>query len=569
MNVLVAFKSKEMRDLLSFALESEFCVDVTEVESPEAGVKVLQESGADFDFIVCEYAEIGEKLIRASVTKSLQVHFICEADRQPTDALIYQRKEWIHFITRSKCLEEISGLVRKLFKGVVFDARPVEHQYSRIKTYLLTAITPLSTDLYLRLSDTKHICILRKGDTFDTFDLKYYREKKQVEQLFLKKEEGAGLAEQLKMVLLASKVALATKVEEELSSTDPKRLIAHKIELLKRRARELEAVKEARKQGGNKEDAIAKVAEDAERQRQVDVEKQKEIDQQKADLIRQKAKEILNRQNTAPSPAALKAAAEAKAQAERARLAAAAKAKQDQLVKELEKDLGSILESVQDMGGKLGFSAETQAFTKATVSKTIHSIRQAPKLSMILKELRKDKDKYISSHSMLLAHISCALASKMEWSSDTTYQKLTMAAFLHDITLKNQELAAIGSLKELAAKESQFAADEIKAYKEHPNLGAEIARGFQEVPPDVDQIIMQHHERPDGSGFPRGLNGARIGPLATVFIVAHDLVDFLFQNQVSETLDSLDFNLFVSKHAATYQFSSFRKVLAVLPSIKS
>ena len=67
---------------------------------------------------------------------------------------------------------------------------------------------------------------------------------------------------------------------------------------------------------------------------------------------------------------------------------------------------------------------------------------------------------------------------------------------------KNQQLAKIGTLQELRKREGEFTEKEVKSYKTHPAVAAEIAKGIDEVPPDVDTIIMQHHERPDGKGFP-------------------------------------------------------------------
>ncbi|MGZ3689584.1 MAG: HD-GYP domain-containing protein, partial [Bdellovibrionota bacterium] len=248
-------------------------------------------------------------------------------------------------------------------------------------------------------------------------------------------------------------------------------------------------------------------------------------------------------------------------------LALTAAEKRAEAARLFEKDLGGALDSVQEMGQRLGFTEEVQKATRTHVLETIAAVKSTPRLSAILGQLRRDQEKYISSHSMLLAHVSCALATQIDWKSDTTFQKLTLAAFLHDISIKNQALARIDSLKELERERSRFTDTEVKTFKLHPIAGAEIAKNFKEIPPDVDAIIIQHHERPDGSGFPRGLNNIRIGPLATVFIVAHDLVDFLFETD-SESLDSLDLDEFVQRNAKTYQFINFRKVLSAIPKLK-
>jgi hypothetical protein len=102
--------------------------------------------------------------------------------------------------------------------------------------------------------------------------------------------------------------------------------------------------------------------------------------------------------------------------------------------------------------------------------------------------------------------------------------------------------------------------------------GAELARTFHEVPPDVDLIIAQHHELPDGSGFPKGLTSTRIGPLPSVFILVHDWVDFILERKATDSAALLDFSDsipdFVASRKALYSTGNFRKVLSCLYKIK-
>ncbi len=231
--------------------------------------------------------------------------------------------------------------------------------------------------------------------------------------------------------------------------------------------------------------------------------------------------------------------------------------------------LGKSVEEIQKLSAKLGFNAEVREFTKNSVMATIAEVKKAPALSALLQTLSRDKDKYISSHSMLVAHLACGLATKLEWVTDTTFQKLTLAAFLHDISLKNHVLAKISSLKELEYRAQEFTKEEIRAYKNHPMEGAKTAGTFDEVPPDVDTVIAQHHERPNGQGFPRGLSHTRIAPISTVFIVAHDLAQFILdQDSGGNPLSPENLKAFTEANITTYRFSSFRKVLAAVKKLQ-
>ena len=238
------------------------------------------------------------------------------------------------------------------------------------------------------------------------------------------------------------------------------------------------------------------------------------------------------------------------------------------LVQQLEQDLGPDLELLQEASRKLGFTKEVQAVTRKNVMMTVKAIKTTPKLSLLLKKIRRDREKYVSAHSVLQAYISCALAVQMDWTSDVTYQKLVFASFLHDILLVNHELAALQTLKDFREKEHLFPPTEVQTYLNHPLIIAEIARHFPEIPPDVDTMLAQHHERPDGSGFPRGIAHPRIAPLSAVFIVAHDLVSYIFEPQNIElTLNRSLIEKFVKRYAKTRQVGHFRKLLLLLPKI--
>ena len=231
-------------------------------------------------------------------------------------------------------------------------------------------------------------------------------------------------------------------------------------------------------------------------------------------------------------------------------------------------ELTDNLNRLQTMGAKLGFTEEVQNFARQSVQKAMEDVKKSPRLSMILSQLSKDRDQYISSHSMLLSFVACALATQVQWKSDSTYQKLSLAAFLHDITLTNQEIARYDSLRVLVHDREKFSEEDFKSYRTHPLDAAEIARQFTEVPPDVDQVIAQHHEKPDGSGFPRGLTHSRINPLSMVFIVAHDVVRFMLDKGLTEGVSPDHWKEFLETHTETYKQSQFKKLLEIFKGIQ-
>jgi HD-GYP domain-containing protein (c-di-GMP phosphodiesterase class II) len=219
-----------------------------------------------------------------------------------------------------------------------------------------------------------------------------------------------------------------------------------------------------------------------------------------------------------------------------------------------------VLETIQSLSAASGFTPEVQALAKTQVQLALKAMGSSPRLSQLLDKLESYRGQYIASHSTITGYMACSIASQMKWGSETTFHKLTLAAFLHDITLTNHDLAACVSLAETQGE--QFTEAERKAYKDHPTKGAEAVRQFSEVPPDVDVIIAQHHERPDGSGFPRGLTPTYIAPLAMIFIVAHDMAKFVLAK-------GADFKVaeFLAEAKDKYKTGQFRKVVQAIEQL--
>lgn len=134
-------------------------------------------------------------------------------------------------------------------------------------------------------------------------------------------------------------------------------------------------------------------------------------------------------------------------------------------------------------------------------------------------------------------------------------EKLVMASLMHDLSLEEDTYTDIKEWNK-QAKNLQERSPEIVRYRLHPLHASQTAQTLDVLPPDVDQIILQHHESPDGSGFPRGLTANRIHFLAAVFIIAEDLVHFLDDGDALET-SLKDFLTWGQEH---YQSGNFRKI---------
>jgi HD-GYP domain-containing protein (c-di-GMP phosphodiesterase class II) len=121
------------------------------------------------------------------------------------------------------------------------------------------------------------------------------------------------------------------------------------------------------------------------------------------------------------------------------------------------------------------------------------------------------RDQASRGRSLRVARLAVAVAQQMGLSQDTQTH-LEQAAMLHDlskINLSSAILEKAGPLEE----------DEWEEIQQHPELGYQIVRDIPFLQ-GVGAIILHHHERFDGGGYPRGLAGEEIPMGARIFAVA-------------------------------------------------
>jgi len=125
------------------------------------------------------------------------------------------------------------------------------------------------------------------------------------------------------------------------------------------------------------------------------------------------------------------------------------------------------------------------------------------------------RDPYTAGHQKRVAQLAVAMAMEMEL-SQTTISSIRMAGILHD-------LGKIAIPAEILSKPSTLSDIEFSLIKTHPQVGYDILKNIN-FPTPVAQIVHQHHERMDGSGYPMGLPGEDILFEARILTVA-DVVE--------------------------------------------
>jgi len=125
------------------------------------------------------------------------------------------------------------------------------------------------------------------------------------------------------------------------------------------------------------------------------------------------------------------------------------------------------------------------------------------------------RDPYTAGHQRRVGKLSCAIAREMGLSADRV-DAIQMAADIHDI-------GKIYVPAEILSKPGQLTEIEYSIIKTHPQVGYDILKSI-EFPWPLAEIIYQHHERLNGSGYPNGIKGNAILLEARIMSVA-DVVE--------------------------------------------
>ncbi len=131
------------------------------------------------------------------------------------------------------------------------------------------------------------------------------------------------------------------------------------------------------------------------------------------------------------------------------------------------------------------------------------------------------RDPYTVGHQQRVSKLAVSIAKKIGL-DDTTIESIMIAGDLHDI-------GKISVPSEFLTKPGQLSEEALNVIKMHPRIGFEILKDI-EFPWPIASIVLQHHERIDGSGYPFGLEKNDIMIEAKILSVA-DVVEAMGTNR--------------------------------------
>jgi len=165
--------------------------------------------------------------------------------------------------------------------------------------------------------------------------------------------------------------------------------------------------------------------------------------------------------------------------------------------------------------------------TKRYSQKLHELIEDITKAIALTTELR---DPYTSGHQQRVTRLACAIAKEMGLNEEVI-EEIRVAGSLHDI-------GKMYIPSEILTKPGKLSKIEFDMIKTHPKAGYDILKTI-EFPWPIAPIVLQHHERTDGSGYPSGLSAKDIFLEARILAVA-DVVEAMASHRPYRPAQGLD-----------------------------
>ncbi|WP_079478341.1 HD-GYP domain-containing protein [Halobacillus salinus] len=211
---------------------------------------------------------------------------------------------------------------------------------------------------------------------------------------------------------------------------------------------------------------------------------------------------------------------------------------------------------------KKGFVFEKSAQEMNGIVRSIMMELQQHKEAITLLSDVFTYDDYIFTHSLNVTMYALTLGKQLQLPYNKL-EKLGMGAILHDV-------GKMMVPREVLLKPGKLTNSEFELIKTHAEAGFELLRSSREIPLVAAHCAFQHHERLDGSGYPRGLVGDDIHDFGKILAIA-DVFDAITSNRVYRNAMLPHEGLEIIYSGAGTLFDqhmveAFRKCIAIYPN---
>ncbi len=205
---------------------------------------------------------------------------------------------------------------------------------------------------------------------------------------------------------------------------------------------------------------------------------------------------------------------------------------------------------------QMGITKEAIDLLNSINKNSLGILQQSPNLMEWIKRFKTScSEEFLKS--ILTSYLACRIIDQFPWGSQPIKEKTCLASMLCDINLSKDDFAALNDYEEngtpLSDKIKQHSAEIIKLLSIRKDI----------VSSETLVIIEQHHERPDGSGFPFGIQGPRFNQLSSIFIVSQQFIHHL----VRCNFDYQQRRAILERVYEVYRGKNFDKAMGALVSV--
>jgi len=193
------------------------------------------------------------------------------------------------------------------------------------------------------------------------------------------------------------------------------------------------------------------------------------------------------------------------------------------MVNSLERDHNLFKSAVS----KIGLEKEVFEMAENINAETFSLINSYADFRSLLREF-KSNSKEAFAATTLCSYLIIKMAQNLNnvTKSDAYYERLSLGVFLANLGLSDEDMSLIKS-----TKSKHKLPKRIK--KQPETLIQNIKKSGEKLHPEVIQLISQHHERPDGSGFPQRLEARHFSIFSALYVIAFEFSELLLQGNFS------------------------------------
>lgn len=206
------------------------------------------------------------------------------------------------------------------------------------------------------------------------------------------------------------------------------------------------------------------------------------------------------------------------------------------------------ISSVQKVVKAFGISSAVIKMVDEIVFSNIIQLKKISKVFDLLKHIQTS-DHFSSTHALSLCYLTCQVAKSLGWDSEEFVKKMSYASLFHDLFLTDEQAI----LHDLESEEMDYRPEEKQEIIQHPKKAYDLIMDNYQIPADVGTIVLHHHEKPDGSGYPRGIRLSAIPFTSLVFNICEALIirlhkhDAITKDDISHHIIELEKEYLTSK----------------------